>query len=352
MKKNEHRWWGLVSIVIVLTSIALATTAAFFVTSFIYQRTGINPSALPAQIINSILGILFLVLIVGISSYIFRSKRLTRQIGMFGPIIEAMERMAKGDFNIRLEPLPGDDPLSELSRSVNNMAVELNQMETMRQEFISNVSHELQSPLTSIRGFARALQDETLSAEDRQHYLSIIETESVRLSKLTENLLELATLDSEHVKFDPALYRLDRQLRTLILACEPQWSEKTLEMDVTLDEVSLVADEDLLSEVWVNLLHNSIKFTPPGGKISVTLCQQAGQVEVTIKDTGVGISVEDQERVFERFFKSDRARDRAKGGSGLGLSIARKIVDLHKGTIKVESRLGEGAVFTVSLPVE
>jgi two-component system phosphate regulon sensor histidine kinase PhoR len=138
----------------------------------------------------------------------------------------------------------------------------------------SNVSHEIQSPLTSISGFSRALQNEGLSTEERNHYLVIIETESKRLSKLSDNLLKLTSLESKQHPFDPKAYRLDKQLRKVVLACEPQWVEKGIEMDIDLGEVEIVADEDMMNQVWVNLIHNGIKFTPIGGTIRIELQQQ------------------------------------------------------------------------------
>ena len=139
---------------------------------------------------------------------------------------------------------------------------------------------EIESPLTSIRGFASALQQDHLTAEERRHYLDIIEAESVRLSRLSANLLKsLTSLESDHVRFEPKGYRLDTQIRGLILACEPQWAEKDLEMDVTLEEADITADEDLLSQVWINLLHNSIKFTPRGGSVRVALYRRGDRLE-------------------------------------------------------------------------
>jgi two-component system phosphate regulon sensor histidine kinase PhoR len=264
-----------------------------------------------------------------------------------------MEKIAKGDFNVRLDKDFRENKLvGELAKSVNNMALELSQMERLRQEFISNISHEIQSPLTSIRGFAQALQNNHLSPEVRAHYLTIIETESMRLSRLADNLLKLAALEAEQPRFEPTPYRLDKQVRNLILACEPQWAGKEIDMDVSLEELTITADEDLLSQVWANLIHNSIKFTPGGGKVCVHLYRQAGKVEFRIADTGIGISEEDQARVFERFYKADKSRQRSKEGSGLGLAIVKKIVEMHKGTIELESRLGAGTTFTVSLPAE
>jgi signal transduction histidine kinase len=230
------------------------------------------------------------------------------------------------------------------------MACELSQIETMRQEFVSNVSHEIQSPLTSIRGFAQALKNNDLSSEERQHYLTIIEAESMRLSRLSDNLLKLASLDAAQVKFETKTYRLDKQIRNLLLACEPQWLDKELDLNVFLQEVTITGDEDLLSQVWLNLIHNGIKFTRPGGKLCLNLNCAGDSIEFKITDTGIGISEEDQTHIFERFYKADKSRTGLNGGSGLGLSITKKIVELHKGTIAVESYLGRGTTFLVSLP--
>ena len=340
---------GIVVILIFFTSVFSAT---FFLTSTLYQTIGQSPSPFLAQLINSLLGLSFSFLILTALSYFFKPKHWAHP-GVFGPIIEAMERIAKGDFNVRLDRDFRENKLvGELAKSVNAMALELSQMERLRQEFISNISHEIQSPLTSIRGFAQALQSDHLSPEVRNHYLTIIETESTRLSRLADNLLRLASLEAEEPRFEPVSYRLDKQIRNLILACEPQWAGKAIDMDVSLEEVTITADEDLLSQVWTNLIHNSIKFTPEGGKVCVRLCRQAGMVEFRIADTGRGISEEDPARVFERFYKADKARQRSKEGSGLGLAIVKKIVEMHEGTIELESRLDAGTTFTVSLPAE
>jgi two-component system phosphate regulon sensor histidine kinase PhoR len=332
---------------VVITVLSATVTVAFFLTRFIYQLIGRQPPALAAQLINTLLGFFFFGLMMFGVGLVFRQ----RQHRFFGPILDAMDRISKGDFTTRLEEyLEAAGQFGELVRSVNNLASELHQTEQMRQEFISNVSHEIQSPLTSIRGFARALQEDDLNSETRQHYLSIIETESMRLSKLSDNLLALASLDSEQIKLEPRPYRLDKQIRGLILACEPQWAGKRLDMDVALDEASITADEDLLSQVWINLIHNSIKFTPAGGCVRVALRQQAGRLEVQVADTGVGIAAEDLAHVFERFYKADKARRRSEGGNGLGLSIVKKIVEMHHGTLAVESQPEAGTKFTVGLP--
>jgi two-component system phosphate regulon sensor histidine kinase PhoR len=350
---RSPRWRIVGGIIGVWVFLLLLYIVAYFLTSFVFQRFDLAPAPLLGQLINAALTFVLFFLVAAGLSFRAQKRGWGRQRGPLGPIIDAMERIAKGDFSVHVEDqFQENEPFGQLVESVNTMAMELNEMEKMRQEFISNVSHEIQSPLTSIRGFAQALQNERLDPEEREHYLKVIEEESTRLSRITENLLKLASLESDHVRFEPKPYRLDRQVRNLILASEPQWEGKQIEMDVSLDEVYITADEDLLSQVWNNLIHNSIKFTPPGGKISVSLSQQDGRVCFAIRDTGVGISVEDQTRIFERFYKADKSRTRSKEGSGLGLSIAQKIIAMHKGTIQVESRPGEGATFTVELPGE
>ncbi|WP_051775134.1 sensor histidine kinase [Paenibacillus tyrfis] len=270
----------------------------------------------------------------------------------FHLMVGTLNRMAKGDFNIKLDADPKRiGPYEPLASGINRMAGELGQIERMRQEFIANVSHEIQSPLTSISGFSRELQNDNVSKEERIEILGIIETESRRLSKLSDNLLKLTSLESDHHPFEPKRYRLDNQLRKIVLACEPQWVAKNLEMDVELDYVTVTADEDTMSQVWLNLLNNDIKFTPEGGVIAIRLQQLDGHAVVTVRDNGCGIAEEDLPFVFDRFFKADKSRSRLSGGSGLGLSIVKKIVDMHQGTITVHSEPGKGATFTVSLPL-
>jgi len=267
-----------------------------------------------------------------------------------------MKMMAEGNFNIDLSYYhkqidSPNHPYYKIIQSIKDTAEQLSEMEQMRQEFISNVSHEIQSPLTSISGFAYSLKNHQLKAEERNHYLNIIETECLRLSKLSENLLKLTSLESEHPPFERKSYRLDHQLRRVILACEPQWLEKEIEMEVALKNITIIADEELMDQVWTNLIHNSIKFTPEKGTISVGLLEPDEEhVSIRITDTGIGMDKETQMHIFERFYKGDKSRNRASGGSGLGLSIVNKIIELHEGEITVNSELRQGTEMTITLP--
>jgi two-component system phosphate regulon sensor histidine kinase PhoR len=352
-RKINLRLIGAAWFIFVLIFVSGMVAVAFFIKNYLYKKFKRQTTPHLAQVVDTLLGLLFTGTMIGTVGKFAQSRGWIPERNVFRPIIEALEKIAQGDFSIRLESEFQDNQIvGQLASTVNKMALELDQMENMRQEFISNVSHEIQSPLTSIRGFAQALENDQLTFEERHHYLSIIESESTRLSRITEDLLKLASLESEQLKFEPRSYRLDKQIRSLVLVCEPQWGDKNINMDVSLDEVAITGDEDLLSQVWINLIHNSIKFTPQAGSIKVALHPRGDQVEFRISDTGIGISEEDQTRIFERFYKVDKSRTNSRGSSGLGLSIVKKIVDLHKGTIEVQSKVRKGTTFIVSLPAE
>ncbi|TVY02385.1 two-component sensor histidine kinase [Cohnella terricola] len=345
------RKWIYLFILIIHVSLAAGWMLSYWITHLIYGTWF-------PQYANTLLRdyltveLTIVVLFVGVNLFRIFFAPVRRQMEWFMQLINAMKQLAKGDFNINLQPNPRfTGQFTPLVTSFNEMASELRQMEQMRQEFISNVSHEFQSPLTSITGFARAMKNDDLDLDTRNHYLDIIETESKRLSRLSDNLLKLTSLESNHHPFEPKSYRLDRQIRRIILSCEPLWLDKNIEMDVDLPEFAIVADEDLMSQVWVNLLHNSIKFTPEGGTITVTLAKKDDRLRIVVADTGKGISAEALPHLFERFYKEDKARNRANGGSGLGLSIVKKIVEMHGGEVFAANRSSSGAAFTVVMPI-
>lgn len=320
---------------------------AFYVSSSIINALEVNVSPFVTFLISDMIGFVFIVLIWTLFGILMRPKRQA----MIWTIIEPIQKIAKGDFSVKIRNEEKyDGEIGVLVKSINDMTDELNAMEKMRQEFVSNVSHEIQSPLTSIKGFARALQDDNLSEEKRKHYLTIIETETTRLSKLSQNLLKLTLLESEEYTPERVTYRLDQQLKQIVLNSEPLWAEKEIELELNLEKVHITADQESMSQVWVNLIHNSIKFTPSGGTITIQLKEDEEFVEVRIHDTGIGISEEQKQHIFERFYKADSSRNRAYGGSGLGLAIVKKVLDLHEGEIKVESEEGNGTEFIVRIP--
>ncbi|MDA1476965.1 sensor histidine kinase [Bacillus changyiensis] len=338
----------------VTLSLLLCWSSAYWLTLAIYHAIQYSPHEIARQLINSVLGFFFFGCCMYLMTRIDWVK--AQQDKFLHPMIDAMKMMAEGNFNIDLSyyrsQLRGRDnhPYYKIIESINHMASRLGEMEEMRQQFISNVSHEIQSPLTSISGFAHALKSDDLTPEERKHYLQIIEKESIRLSKLSENLLKLTSLEADHLTLELKDYRLDHQIRRIILANEPQWAEKGIQMDISLEKLNITADEDLLDQVWTNLIHNSIKFTPTAGTITVCASKTAeNELTININDTGIGMNNDTLMHIFERFYKADQSRNRHYGGSGLGLSIVKKIIDLHKGKIKVQSELGKGTEIIVIL---
>lgn len=338
---------GLISLCFLLVGYGLAELL-FFVTG--------RPTPLWAYIVSILFGLLVfgtVSLIYLIAHRVFHGRFNHRQMDYINTVTNALNKIAQGDFDVVIPTTDLNTPrtdFSGISESVNKMAKELGSMEKLRQEFISNVSHEIQSPLTSISGFAALLKNEALSAELRRHYVEVIETESRRLSKLSDNLLKLSALESDHVSFAPHEFRLDKQIESAILMLEPQWLEKGINLDISLEKLMFTGDEGLLSQVWVNLIHNAVKFTSAAGNISVILIENENAVCCSIADNGMGISEPDQIHLFERFFKVDKSRDRSLGGNGLGLALVKKIVTMHKGQIRLISALGKGTEFIITLP--
>ncbi|PEB04558.1 two-component sensor histidine kinase [Bacillus cereus] len=345
---NKVKILKIIGAVLALFSfLTIIWSIAFYVSSSVINALEIQVSPFVTFLISDMVGFVFIVLIWVLIGVLMRPKREA----MIWTIIEPIQKIAKGDFSVKIRNEEKyDGEIGVLVKSINDMTDELNAMEKMRQEFVSNVSHEIQSPLTSIKGFARALQDNNLSEEKREHYLTIIETETTRLSKLSQNLLKLTLLESEEYTPERATYRLDQQLKQIVLNSEPLWAEKEIELELNLEKVHITADQESMSQVWINLIHNSIKFTPNGGTITIQLKEYEKVVEVRIRDSGIGISKEQKQHIFERFYKADSSRNRVYGGSGLGLAIVKKVLDLHRGEIKVESEEGSGTEFIVRIP--
>ncbi|WP_232696042.1 sensor histidine kinase [Brevibacillus daliensis] len=263
-------------------------------------------------------------------------------------LTNATQQLAEGNYDIHVDSNRRDE-IGNLSANFKQMSISLRQLDEMRQEFVSNVSHEIQSPLTSIQGFSQAIRSGGVTDELQEQYLAIIEEESKRLSLLSKQLLTLASLEKETNLYEPTLFRLDEQIRLILVMLEPQCRKKGIEIDPDLPETYLYADKQLLSQVWINLLTNSIKFTEPGGTIYINV-RSGKDVTVTITDTGIGIAEEGLTQIFERFYKVDKSRSRTNEGSGLGLSIVKEIVQRSGGRIEVNSKLEEGTSFQLTFP--
>ena len=263
-------------------------------------------------------------------------------------VIDATNRLAAGDFSVRLR-LPGPSAFTELATSFNRMAEELGGIEMLRSDFVDNFSHEFKTPIVSIKGFAEELKHDDLAPEQRQEYLSIIIHESSRLAQLATNVLNLSRVEKQAILASRARFDLTEQVRRCVLLFESKWELRRLNLNVELDEVTLEGDEELLSQVWLNLIDNAVKFTPEGGCVDIRLQKAERTAVFAIRDDGYGIPPEAQRHIFDKFYQGDSSH--AAAGNGLGLSIARSVVALHGGTIRCRSEEGAGTEFTVELPL-
>ncbi|WP_410983036.1 sensor histidine kinase [Bacillus cereus] len=262
---------------------------------------------------------------------------------------KATQKIASGEYDIELDEGRKDE-IGTLSTSFKKMTKSIKELDQMRQEFVSNVSHEFQSPLSSIQGFSKTLQSEKMTEAERKHYLQIIEGESKRMSSLCKQLLTLASLDKEETVLQMKEFHLQKQIKDVIFMLEWKWREKDIAVEFDVPNINIKGDENLLHQVWANLFTNSIKFTDQGGTIEFAARELENSVEISVSDSGIGMEQEEINRIFDRFYKVDTARTRNIEGSGLGLSIVHKIVALHHGDISVESKKGEGTTFRIEIP--
>ena len=263
-------------------------------------------------------------------------------------VIDATNALAKGDFSARLN-LQHPPALHELSDSFNRMAQELGSTEMLRTDFVNNFSHEFKTPIVSIKGFAEMLKYDDLSKEQREEYLDIIISESGRLAALATNVLNLSKVENQKILTGQAPFDLTEQVRRCVLLMEKRWEEKRIEMTIDLDEVTYNGNAEQLSQVWVNLLDNAVKFTPEGGRIAISLLKGSEKVTLSVADSGCGITSTAAAHVFDKFYQGDTSH--AAKGNGLGLTLAQRVVQLHGGDILCESREGLGTKFTVALPL-
>ena len=257
---------------------------------------------------------------------------------------KASKEVAKGNFDIEIHSNNRDE-IGQLTSDFNIMTKELKNIDVMRKDFVSNVSHEFRTPITSIIGYAKLIKDGRMTDKQLEEYSEIIINEGERLSLLSSNLLKLSELDSKVIQNQFSVYYLDEQIRKSILLLEIQWTKKNLSLDIDLDEILFFGDKNLLQQVWINLIQNAIKFSNQDGEIGIHLNMKNECVIFKVVNQGARIEEKDRERVFERFYKGDKSR--TKDGFGLGLVLVKKIVELSGGVIYFNSTKEEGTTFDV-----
>lgn len=262
---------------------------------------------------------------------------------------KAMKEVSDGNFQVTAQCRSRLKEVNDIYDSFNLMVKELGATETLQTDFISNVSHEFKTPINAIEGYASLLQDHQQSQAEQDVYIEKILFNTHRLSTLTGNILLLSKINNQSIHPQRTVFRLDEQVRQAIVALEQKWTEKGIDFDVELDKISYSGYESLLIHVWSNLIDNAIKFDPHGGMIALRLWQEEGFAVFTIDDNGPGVTPEDQERVFHKFYQSDSSR--VMDGNGLGLPLVKKIVEFSGGTVTLENLPAAGCRFTVRLPL-
>ncbi len=267
-----------------------------------------------------------------------------KQIDQF---IKDLNSLANGNFETRID-VRKNGVGKELIDSCNTLASELQNTQMLRSDFVDNFSHEFKTPIVSIRGFAKLLKRQDLSDEQRSEYIDIIIDESSRLTELSTNMLNLAKIENQSILTNVKPVNISEQIRTCILLLEKQWTNKDLYVGADFDEFLCPANEELIKQVWINILDNAIKYADKRGLIEVIIRQEQNTLYVSIKNTGSEISAELQKRIFDKFYQGDTSH--SSEGTGIGLAISKKIVDLHNGVIRVNSGPNY-VVFTIELPL-
>lgn len=344
MKRNKKKFGSVFGAILFFISISVVVSVAVIVLEFVNKRTD-NKTVIAVVMLTAII---ILALVATIIDYIRRKFTVDKPVS---EILSATDKIAAGDFSARLNITHDYAHYSEydfIKQNLNKMAAELEKTEVLHTDFISNVSHEIKTPLAIISNYASALQGE-VDGGTRKKYAQTLVSASERLTALVSNILKLNKLENQQLTPELTKFRLDESIAQIILSYEELIDSKGIELDCDLQEVEITSCPEYLDIVWHNLLSNAIKFTEQGGRVGVYLKSQNGKAQVTITDTGCGISKEMGERIFDKFYQGDTSHQRE--GNGLGLALVKKVIDVLGGQITVESQVGKGSTFTVTINV-
>ncbi len=306
-----------------------------------------TPENISAAAKITFVNVLIITVIFRTIDFIRRKIMVDRPVKM---IIKAAEKIMNGDFSVRVKEMNGAgmEGFNQIGQAINSMAEELSSVETLRTDFIANVSHEMKTPLAVMRNYGTLLQSPDLSEEKRIEYARAITDSSRRLADMMTNILKLNRLENQQIFPTPTTFDLGEQLCECLLQYESTWEKKNIDIETEIAENVLVcADAELLSLVWNNLFSNAFKFTDEGGKVSLVLFADEEYASVKITDTGCGMSAEVGAHIFEKFYQGDTSH--ATQGNGLGLALVKRVVDIMQGEIEVESEVGVGTTFTVKI---
>jgi len=332
----------LALIVFAVLLVALGLSSAL---TFILIKVGVVQGEHSPDTSYTLLFMIIGSVVLGALASFFGSKLILRPIKR---IIRSMDKLSSGDFNVRMETSDTKiKAFKALSLKFNTLAEELENTEMLRSDFINNFSHEFKTPIVSIAGLAKMLKKGNLSHEEREHYLSAIEEESIRLSYLATSVLNLTKIENQSILTDTSSYNISEQMRSCILLLEDKWERKNLDFSLNFNEYTVEANEELMKQVFINLFDNAIKFSFEGSCISATIQDMEDYLSISISNFGESISKENKKKIFNKFYQADESH--SAEGYGVGLAIVKKIIDLHNGQIDLECTDNQ-TVFTVDLP--
>lgn len=342
-KKSHFSWLGAISF---FTLVAMVMQIAILVYDYICERTSDN------RLIAVLILILIFILatVCTVCDYIRRKIMVDRPVSK---ILDATGKIAAGEFDTRIEIEHTYDKYNEfdaISENLNIMAAELGKSEVLKNDFISNISHELKTPLSIIKNYSAALADPDLDPETREKYANTLVSASGRLSNLVSDILRLNKLENQEIRPELTRFNLADKLAECILDFEERIEEKGLTFECELSDVFVVSSSSMLEIVFSNLISNAVKFTEAGGRVSVSLTEANGKAVIAVSDTGPGMSREVGMRIFEKFYQGDTSR--AAEGNGLGLALVKQVIDILGGEISVSSEVGKGSTFTVVIKSE
>lgn len=342
--KKKHVKRVLLGYISFFLTIALTVTAVVL----IHERVRTNYANSKTKIALIMLAVCFtLSLICSLIDALRRKLTTDRAVEQ---ILEATEKITTGNFKIILTPrhsYSNYDDLDVIMDNLNKMARELSKNEVLKTDFISNVSHEIKTPLAIIQNYSTALQNENLTPEQRSEYIKVLNEASLRLNDLVLNVLKLNKLENQNLSPEKTVVRLEELLTLSVFNFEEAIEKKNLTLECDFDEVSITTSPSYLEIVWNNLLSNAVKFSNENGTIKISLKKENGEAIVKFSDNGCGMNSETGKRIFDKFYQGDTSH--AKEGNGLGLALVKKVIALLGGKIKVESKLGKGTTFTVVL---
>lgn len=342
-KRHSRLWLYFSGIVFATSFVVFSIITLIWFLLFELEIIQTDPHIRKIPIVLFLIGSLLLGTIVAL----FVGKLIIRPIQ---EISNAFDELSRGNFDVKVSENKGVDEIREMARRFNSMTYDLSHIETLRNDFVVNVSHEFKTPIASIEGYATLLKDSRLTPEKQSRYVGKILDNSRRLSTLCSSILMLSKLENQEIIPDKKEYRIDEQIRRSILALESRWSVKNIEFGLELPRLTYFGNEQLIGQIWTNIIDNAVKHSPEGSTIEITLRQNRGALEVAITDHGEGMTEDVQKHIFEKFYQADASRKAE--GNGLGLALVKRIVDLCSGEIHVESEPGKGSEFRVSLPCD